>query len=219
VALAHRLVGLHDRIGETMPPEHRGKVRVVHQSALPIRARAPVTRSFRVLVAGHLREEKDPLRPALAARRLPRESRVRIEHYGKPHTPDWAEAARAEMAENPRYRWHGEVPHHALRRQYARAHVLALPSRMEGGANVVSEAVVAGLPVVASAIPGSIGLLGDDYPGYYPVEDAGALAGLLLRAETEPGFLARLAAACAARRALFTPEREQAELAAALAEL
>jgi glycosyltransferase involved in cell wall biosynthesis len=169
-------------------------------------------------VAGHLREEKDPLRPALAMRDLPPASRLRVDHYGAAHTPDWAEAARQEMTLNERYRWHGEVPQHRLRHVYVRARLLVLPSRMEGGANVISEAVVAGLPVVASDIPGSVGLLGRDYPGYYPVEDTEALRALLLRAESEPAFYQGLAAACAGRRHLFTAEGEQARWAALLGE-
>ena len=163
IALAHRLVGLHDLIGETVPPEHRDKVRIIYQSALPIPDREPLQRSFRICVAGHLREEKDPLRPAMAVRDVPPESRLRVDHYGKAHSAEWAAAAEAEMARNLRYHWHGEIPYEGIRRVYAKSHVLALPSRMEGGANVVSEAVVAGLPVIASRIPGSLGLLGEDY--------------------------------------------------------
>jgi putative glycosyltransferase (TIGR04348 family) len=219
IALADRLVGLHERIADTVPPEHRAKVRVIYQSALPIPRREPAARAFRVCVAGHLREEKDPLRPAYAVRDLPPASRLRVDQYGMAHGPEWAAAATAEMAANPRYRWHGEVSHGRLRRFYGSAHLLVLPSRMEGGANVISEAVVAGLPVVASRIPGSIGLLGEDYPGFYPVEDTQALRELLLRAESDPGLYRRLESACAARRQLFTPERERAGWEALLAEI
>jgi putative glycosyltransferase (TIGR04348 family) len=219
IALAHRLVGLHDLIADTVPPEHRAKVRVIYQSARPVSRRAPARRTFRVCVAGHLREEKDPLRPAYAVRDLPPGSRLHVDHYGGAHTPEWAAAATAEMASNPRYHWHGEVPHHRLRRVYASAHLLALPSRMEGGANVISEAVVAGLPVVASRIAGSVGLLGPDYPGYYPVEDTAALRALLLRAEADPGFYASLEEKCAGRRPLFTAERERAAWVSLLQEL
>ncbi len=210
IALAHRLVGLHDLIGETVPPAHRSKIRVIYQSARPIPRREPAKRSFRICVAGHLREEKDPLRPAIAVRNVPADSRLRVEHYGKAHSAEWAQAAEAEMAANPRYHWYGEIAYHRIRQVYARSHVLVLPSRMEGGANVVSEAVVAALPVIASRIPGSVGLLGEDYPGFYPVEDADALRDLLLEAETDTAFYDRLSAACEARRSLFTPERERA---------
>jgi putative glycosyltransferase (TIGR04348 family) len=219
IVLADCLVGLHDLIAETVPPEYRGKVRVIYQSARPIAARQPSKRCFLVCVAGHLREEKDPLRPALALRDLPPGSRLRVDHYGAAHTPDWAAAAAQEMAVNPRYRWYGEIPRHRLRQVYGRAHLLVLPSRMEGGANVISEAVVAGLPVIASRIPGSVGLLGPDYPGYYPVEDTRALRGLLLRAELDPTYYQSLEIACAGRRHLFTAEAERAAWEALLGEL
>jgi putative glycosyltransferase (TIGR04348 family) len=219
IALAHRLVGLHDLIGDTVPLEHRHKVWVIYQSAQPISRRRAAKRGFRVCVAGHLREEKDPLRPAIAVRDLPAASGLQVDHYGAAHTPDWAAAAQSEMAVNPRYRWHGEIPHYRLREVYARAHLLVLPSRMEGGANVISEAVVAGLPVVASRIAGSVGLLGADYPGYYPVGDAAALREVLLRAEADEDYYQGLAAACSARRYLFTPEREQEAWAALLKDL
>ena len=209
ITLAHLLVGLHDLIGETVPATHRNKIRIIYQSARPIPRREPAKRSFRICVAGHLREEKDPLRPAMAVRNVPADSRLRVDHYGKAHTDEWAQAAQAEMRANPRYHWHGEIAYHRIRQVYARSHVLVLPSRMEGGANVVSEAVVAALPVIASRIPGSVGLLGEDYPGFYPVENAGALRDVLLNAESDIAFYDSLSAACEARRSLFTPERER----------
>jgi glycosyltransferase involved in cell wall biosynthesis len=90
---------------------------------------------------------------------------------------------------------------------------------MEGGANVVSEAVMAGLPVIASDIEGSVGLLGRDYPGYYPVQDTGALRERLLQAESDGGYYAALEAACAARRRLFMPQQEQAGWETLLADI
>jgi len=99
------------------------------------------------------------------------------------------------------------------------AQLMVLSSRMEGGANVISEACVARLPVIASRIPGSVGLLGDDYPGYYPVADTAALTELLLRAERDRRFYAALKKHCAARAPLFTPARERAGLKRLLAEL
>jgi len=207
---ADHIVGLHPLVGNVLPERLRAKLRVIIQSARPLRHRKPARRSFRVCFAGHLREEKDPLRPAVAVRDLPADSRIRVDAYGGAHTEDWAAAAKQEMRVNPRYRWHGEISHAELRRVYSRSHLLVLPSVMEGGANVISEAVMAGLPVIASDIQGSVGLLGADYPGYYPVQDADALRERLLRAESDFGYYAELAAACAARRHLFTPEQEQA---------
>ena len=209
IACADRLVGLHDLIGETIPVKHRHKLRVIYQSAQPVKQRQPLKRSFRICVAGHLRDEKDPLRPAYAVRSLPKTSRIKIDQFGKAHTAEWGNLAIEEMKNNPRYRWHGEVTHSVLRKKYSRAHLLVLPSRMEGGANVISEAVTAKLPVIASSIAGSIGLLGSEYPGYYEVENTEKLREQLLLAESSQDYYQSLQRACNRRRHLFTPEQEK----------
>lgn len=206
---ADQLVGLHDLIANSLPADQHHKMNVIRQSALPITRHDPYRRYFHIAVLGHLREEKDPLRPALAARLLPASSRIHIHHYGKAYNEDWAQAATEEMSVNSRYTWHGEVAHHRVRQVYQRSNLLVLPSRMEGGANVISEAVVAGLPVVASNIEGSIGLLGAEYAGYYPVEDEHALCELLLRAEQDKEFYRELEAHCLVLQAKFTPQSEQ----------
>lgn len=214
------LIGLHDLIGEAIPPRFHEKLRVIYQSSPPLGRRLPpLKRSFDVCVVGHLREEKDPFRAALAARQLPNSSRLRVIHLGKQHEESWAVEARAEMARNPRYHWRGEVPGAEVRRLFQRVHLMVLSSRMEGGANICSEAMVAGVPVIASDIPGNVGLLGPDYAGYYPVEDTAALAGLLRRAEQEPAYLAELGRQCAARAHLFRPEREAASWRKLVADL
>ncbi len=206
---ADLLVGLHDLVAEALPDYLRAGVRVVYQSAPPLpRARAPSKRHFEILVIGHLRDEKDPFRAALAVRELPEDSRIRVTHLGQEHEPRWAVEARAEAARNPRYRWLGEVPGAEVRRRMGTAHLMVLSSRMEGGANVLSEAMVAGLPTVASDIPGSVGLLGREYPGFYPVEDTAALRAQLLRAEGEPAFLESLRRHGESRAPLFAPARE-----------
>ena len=87
---------------------------------------------------------------------------------------------------------------------------MVISSVMEGGANIVSEAIVCGVPVIASKIDGNVGLLGEDYEGYYPAEDEHALAEVLYRAETDRVFLRKLAAQCRAKRKLFTPAAEKA---------
>ena len=78
---------------------------------------------------------------------------------------------------------------------------------------------MADLPVIASRIPGSVGLLGEDYPGYYPAEDTDALRALLLRAEADTAFYAALLDACRRRRPLFSEAAERAGWSDLLAEL
>jgi len=210
IELADALVGLHDLVHEAIPERFGSKLEIIYQSAPPLPTpRRPARRHFDVCVIGHLRDKKDTLRTALAARELPPESRIRVIQLGKAHTEAWAEQARAELARNPRYHWRGEVPGWAVRREFVKTRLMVLSSIMEGGANVISEAVVAQVPIVASDIPGSVGLLGPDYPGYYPVGDTAALTERLRQAEAEPAFLEALSAHCASRAPLFSAERER----------
>ena len=210
LACADRLLALQDLVRRRVPMRFRSKLRVLHQSAHPLRPGRKSTRSFDVAVIGHLRHVKDPMRVALAARRLPASSRMRIVHYGAAENPRWAAAAKAEMARNPRYVWRGDRPRAEVGRLLGRARVMVLSSRSEGGANVISEAVAAKVPILASRIDGSVGLLGRDYPGYFPVGDTAALARLLHRVESDPPYLSRLQRAIAGRALLFRPAREKA---------
>lgn len=218
---ADLLIGLHDCLSENLPARYLSRLRVVHQSAepLPPGAPKPARRRFEVLVAGHLREEKDSLRAAYAVRDLPAEFRLRVIQMGGAHSDDWAQAARAEMAGNPRYRWLGDQPRWRVRQAMSRARLMVISSRMEGGANVVSEACVAGLPVIASDIPGNRGLLGADYEGYYPVGSTEALRECLLKAEGSSGWLEHLSQQVSARAPLFAPPREGKRLAEIVEEL
>jgi putative glycosyltransferase (TIGR04348 family) len=218
--MATRLILLQPR-GLLELPEHlRGKARVIYQSVERPRAVPPKSKhSFDVCVLGHLRPVKDPFRTARAARLLPPASRIRVLHVGGALTEDMAEQAAGEMTENCRYHWLGELPRWQAQRVLARSHLLSLTSEMEGGANVISEAVAASVPVVASRISGSLGLLGDDYPGYFPVGDTDTLAALLMRAETDPPFYTALQTAGARLAPLVEPERERQTWAALLAEL
>jgi glycosyltransferase involved in cell wall biosynthesis len=170
----------------------------------------PAKQRFAVCVVGHLRAEKDPFRAAFAARSAPSDSRLQVIHLGKAQDDGWAKAAAAEMAANARYLWRGDVTGGQVRRQFARSHAMVISSIMEGGANVVSEAVAAGLPVIASRIDGNVGLLGKDYAGYFPAEDTDALAAVLAKAETDPDFLKRLARQIRQKQPQFRPARERA---------
>jgi len=199
LALADLLIALHGRAAEELPAGMREKVRVVPQSAPPVRAtRHASTGTFEVAVVGHLRDEKDPLRTAL--------------------TPAWKRAALREERENPRYRYVGELPLAKARALIARARVMALTSRLEGGANVVSEAVAAGTPILASRIPAMEAILGEGHPGLFEYGDTEALAALLERAERDPAFLRELARRSRALRRALSPRRERDRLMAAMNE-
>jgi putative glycosyltransferase (TIGR04348 family) len=218
--LADRLIVLQPQGVSELPNGLQARARVIFQSVpVPRRLAAPRRDRFEVCVLGHLRPVKDPFRTALAARLLPPTSRLSILHLGAALSEAMAEQARAEEASNPRYRWLGEVPRGRALRLLGRCRLLALTSELEGGANAVSEAVAVGVPVVSSRISGSIGLLGDDYPGYFPYGDTAALAQLLERAETDEGFYRTLHRWCARLRPLVEPARERRSWAELLREL
>jgi putative glycosyltransferase (TIGR04348 family) len=216
---ATRLVVLQRMALRELPPRLRRKTRVIYQSAPRLENRAASTNGFRVCVVGHLRPEKDPLRTALAARRLPESSSISVVHIGRALAPELGERARAEMRRNPRYRWLGELPHGRTRRILASSHLLSLTSIMEGSSNVLCEALASSVPVVASRISGLMGTLGERYPGYFEVGDTAALAELLWRAESDERFYRRLKEHCRRLSSLVEPRRERAAWRALLSEL
>lgn len=217
--LASCLVALQEAALDELEERHRRKTRVIYQSAEPIEPVQPDERFFDVCVVGNLREVKDPFRAALAARLLPTESRVRVSHAGKARNEQFEKGALAHTDASPRYRWLGELPHSEIRSLLSRSRLLVQSSVMEGGANSICEALAAGVPVVASYIPGNVGMLGEDYPGYYPVGDEKALALLLEKAEHDEGLYRSLEAACEARRYLVSPDLERGALEALVTEV
>jgi putative glycosyltransferase (TIGR04348 family) len=219
VAAADRIVVLQPLALGQIPAAHRPRARVIHQSVAPIRRRPPRRKAFDVCVLAHLRAVKDPLRAALAARRLPASSSIRVVHAGRALSPAMASRAATEAARNHRYRFVGELPRGRALRLLAGARLLVITSHHEGGANAVSEALAAGVPILASRIPGNTGLLGARYPGLFRARDTQALARLLARAESDRGFLARLTQACRERAALVSPARERVAWRSLLNEL
>ncbi len=218
--MAGRFIVLQPQGIDELPDHLRDRARVIYQSVKPPPGKFPPRKTlFEVCVLGHLRPVKDPFRTALAARRLPPSSRLRVVHAGAALSPYMEERARSETNSNPRYQWLGEIPRWQALRLLSRCRLLVLTSKMEGGANVVSEALACSVPVLSSHIAGSVGLLGPDYPGYFPVGDTRALAALLARAETDLSFYQDLEIRCAGLRSLVGPARERRSWKELLSEL
>lgn len=213
--LAHRLVVLQSAALEALPKQFHEKTLVIYQSAVSLKpaAKASAGRTFRAIMIGHLREEKQPT-TFMHAAALVANPAVKLDHIGTALDPDLGTLAVHTQAAVARYRWLGGLPHAQTRQRLKRSALMVITSRIEGGANVITEALTCGVPVLASDISGNRGMLGPDYAGYFPVGDAAALARLIDRAAAVPEYLALLRSQCAARSALFAPGHEQAAVLA-----
>lgn len=210
--LADRLIVLNALGAERLEQAWRRKVTVVLQSCSARQPWPLSRRRLRVLMVGHLRSEKAPETYFEAVRQLREREDIRFDHIGGALDAELGRQASRLMQDCPNYRWLGPLAHAEVRRRIQRAGLLVHPSRMEGGAHVVIEAVRSATAVLGSGIDGNVGLLGEDYQGYFPVGDANALASLITSARDVPGMLEGLRKQVAQRAEAFAPSREQATL-------
>jgi len=221
--LAQHLIVLQEKGVEKLGEQLQSKTSVIFQSTTSRKTLAKPKRRLKVVMVGHLRDEKMPQTLMEAAVLLRGYGDIYIDHIGGPLDPELAQAAQDTMQVCPNYRWLGNLPHGATRTRIQRAHVLVHASKMEGGAHVIMEAVCSGTPVVASFIDGNIGMLGTNYPGYFPLGNSHALANMLTQLQEDivnpkplpPGkssLYTKLKSQCAERAKLFAPENEQNQL-------
>ncbi|MEB0136583.1 selenoneine biosynthesis selenosugar synthase SenB [Actimicrobium sp. CCC2.4] len=207
LSIATRLVLLQSAGIDELPASMHEKTHVIYQSARTLKAITRQRSALKVIMIGHLRAEKDPATFLRACVHLAHDD-IDFLHIGGALDAELKALADTTAERQPRYRWIGNQPYATTRQRLKHSDLMVISSVMEGGANVIIEAITSGVAVVASDIPGNRGMLGDDYAGYFPVGDAGALATLIRRSASEPLFLARLQTQCDLRRPLFAPERE-----------
>lgn len=212
MALADALVVLQTEALRLIPAKWHHKATVIHQSVSQIPKQQKPKGQFSVSVIGHLRPEKDPFCIVRALPHLHSDSQITIQHLGMAMSEEMETIALQATKQHARYTWQGMVSHQATLRTLARSHVMVISSRMEGGAHVVSEAIAAGVPVLASKIAGNCGLLGKDYLGYFPVGNEKALARLLYRAETDQLFYKRLQKQVKKLQKLVQPGHERSSI-------
>lgn len=203
---ASRIVTLAGGLEEFFPASRQQewgtKTRVIYQGAEPVEWSCQEYDPQQAVVIGHLRAVKDPLLPVRAVEllreRLNRNQAVlkdvqlTIRHFGKMldlPLMEQVEAAQEQLASGPlRWQWNGPLSESGIRQVMSSAPLLIMPSLHEGGANVVGEFLVSGLPVVASRVAGNTGILGEDWPALFDAGDPQALADLLLRWNQDEGF-------------------------------
>ena len=209
---ATRLVVLQPAGLQVLDKGLRKKTHVIYQSAPSLKPLNKITaRYFDVTMIGHLRDEKDPATYMRAAELLTL-PKIRMIHIGSALDPALGKLAAKTQHTYPQYQWLGNLSHAATRQRLKRSHLMVITSTMEGGANVIIEAVTSGVPVLASDISGNRGMLGEKYAGYFPLGDRLKLAHLIDRAASDAKFYSRLQSQCVARATFFAPERERAAL-------
>jgi glycosyltransferase involved in cell wall biosynthesis len=221
IELADALVVFHDSAVDEIPHEFRDRTHVIEQGVElpgggvdaipepPLReARQSSRYRFEIAVAGHVQERKDPLRTALAARVFSDESQLFVTHTGRVMDPDWEEELVREHENNPRYDWIGDMSWTRALQYIKRADLISITSKIEGAANVISESIVVGTPVVATDVPGHRALLGDDYPGLFEPENEEELAKRIGAAEGDERYYQDLQRRCDALRPDFSMSRE-----------
>jgi len=206
--MADAIVLLQSAAISLIPKDLQSKVHIIYQSTKSVKRKPLLKKQFLVSVIGHLRPEKDPFCTAQSLEYLPPESKIRVLHLGEAMSTDMRQLAKSYSTELERYQWLDKLSHADTMQQLSRCHLMVISSLMEGGAHVVTEAISIGVPVIASDIPGNRGLLGDDYPAYYPVGDTKALAKLLNKVETVPTFYRSLEQHIKKRKKYVQPQFE-----------
>ncbi len=213
--LATSLVVLQPAGLEVLDPVLRAKTRVIFQSAPSLTPHnkypAAPSRYFDVTMVGHLRSEKDPA-TFMRAAEFVQAKKIRLVHIGSPLESDLGALARQTELRHPQYQWLGNLSHAETRQRLKRSRLMVISSRIEGGANVIIEAVTSGVPVLASDISGNRGMLDDGYAGYFPAGDSLQLARLIDRAARDEEFYGLLHAQCADRAPIFAPSRERTDV-------
>ena len=211
LAAADRLIALQPLALKVFSKEEQAKATIIYQSQkaptqLPKRHS---NEGFQVCVVGHLRSEKDPLLTAMASRVLEDESQIQILQAGAILEQQYTQEVTLERQMNQRYQWLGELSKQESLNLIAESDLMVLSSLSEGGPAVIGEAISVNTPILSTRIDGVVGLLGEDYPGYFEPGDVLALAQLLKRAEKEPAFYQELQEAGAALKKKFDPAQEK----------
>ncbi len=207
--LSHCLVTLQPAAKQTLSAAMQTKTRVIFQSA-PSRSKlSPRKSTFDFIMVGHIREEKDPLTAAMAVKSLQIPA-ARLQIIGQVSSDTLGDQLQQICKLDSRITLMGAQPHAVTRKQISQARLLIIPSVMEGGANVIIEAITCGTPVLASRVDGNIGMLGQDYEGFFEQGNADQLASLMERAQSDLAFFDRLAYQCTLRAPLFLPANEKA---------
>ena len=209
--IVDQFVVAHPEIIPFLPKLWQAKASVIYPSVLfpptPEVVDPPIPKVDYFSCVGHLRPVKNP---HLMFRALHHLSRPDIKTVSIGEALDQQEGVTATTHENidPRYQWLRCLNHEMSIQWIKHSKAMINTSFSEGGANVIIESCLLGTPVLATRIPGNVGLLGSDYAGLFPPNDDLALAKLMNRCLSDSIFVAELTEQVRNRAKLFTNEQE-----------
>ena len=158
------------------------------------------------LCVGHLRSVKQPFMSVEALQLI--DAPISLRLLGGEVSPGLGDVAREWQDAEDRFQWLGRVSYEKTLQWIQKSKVTINTSLIEGGANSVGESIVLGVPVLASKIEGNVGMLGEEYAGYFSVEDKQRLADLMQRVRTDESFLQTLRDQVSARSKKFSRDNE-----------
>ena len=203
---ADRIVVRQEAAILRLPEQVRAKTVVIRSSLDPIAVKASPSQSrFIISVVGHLRPVKRPFLTIETLDQHPEWSDVEVWQIGQALDEEMRKTAEFWAEEDERYRWFGGVPRMESLALCCKSSLTINSSILEGGANAVLEAMTMGVPVLASRIEGNVGLLGNDYPGYF---EEGRMAKALQAIMDQRVDLDEWNRLLADRLRLFSRERE-----------
>lgn len=208
--VADALVVAQEGSLKSVPLGLRRKTQLIRKSVqLPACARPKREQEPTFALVGHLREVKNPFFPVESLANQPFGS-LRLWHMGGERQLGMNQEAKAWEERVPGYQFLGELPREVVIERVLRSWALVNSSRMEGGSNAVLEAMVLGVPVLASRIEGNVGLLGQDYEGYFEEDDKVGFLSLTKRFLGEVSFRRMLVESVGERAKLFQRTQELA---------
>lgn len=203
---ADRIVVRQEAAILRLPEQVRAKTVVIRPSLDPIAVKpSPSQSRFIISVVGHLRPVKRPFLTIETLAQHPEWSDVEVWQIGQALDEEMRKTAEFWAEEDGRYRWFGGVPRMESLALCCKSSLTINSSILEGGANAVLEAMTMGVPVLASRIEGNVGLLGNDYPGYF---EEGRMAKALQAIMDQRVDLDEWNRLLADRLRLFSRERE-----------
>ncbi|PQJ28226.1 glycosyltransferase [Rubritalea profundi] len=194
----------------SIPSEFQDKSHFVPASVLlPPLKKVSSPPSPSLALIGHLRSVKNPFLMNKALKELDG-LKLDVFTLGAALEPNMLHEVHNWQQADSRFHWLNDVPYTKALSWIQQVDFTLNTSHSEGGSNAVAESIVLGTPVLASKIEGNVGMLGDDYLGYFEPNNASSLARLIHLAVTDYSFHQNLLQQITDLQQNFLPEKETA---------